>query len=490
VSFELRDYQLEIINSIHNNRYTIITASRQAGKSVTMIGYILWFILFNHNVVIALLANKGDTAREILGKFSLAYEYLPLWLQSGVEEWNKGSVKLENGSRVFADSTSSSTVRGYTINLLILDEAAHIENWQEFSQSVMPTISSGTTTKIVQISTPKGLNHFYKTWTLAKTGQSNYYPIMVPWTRVPGRDDDWKANALAELNFDTDKFDQEFACEFQGSSGTLIAGWKLKELVNLIPLYEKEDLYKYQEPSAKHSYVITVDVSEGKNLDYSAFQVIDVTQMPYKQVACFYSNQIPPSELAQTIRNMGKFYNNAYVLVEYENLGPQVAEALFSDLDYENLLFTESAGAAGKRITYKSGKGVDKGVKITTTVKSTGCSILKLLIEQNQLIINDFNTIEELSRFSKKANSYQAEPGFHDDLTMCLVIFAWLSDQKFFQELTDINTIGKLREKTEAQVEEEMLPVGFSPDPIPITAEEHRVKNWLWQEADEQPLDF
>ncbi len=490
VSFKLRDYQKDIINSIHNNRNTIICTARQAGKSVTMIGYILWFVLFNQTVTVALLANKGETAREILSKFHLGYESLPKWLQSGVIEWNKGSVELENGSRVFADSTSASSVRGYTINLLVLDEAAHIENWEEFSISVMPTISSGTTSKVVQISTPNGLNHFYKTWILATSKRSKYHPIMVPWSRVPGRDEEWRQNTLAEMNFDSDKFAQEFGCEFQGSSGTLIAGWKLKELVPEIPLFEKDHLFKYADPVKNHNYVITVDVSEGKMLDYSAFQVIDITEMPYRQVACFYSNITPPSELAQTIRNMGKYYNGAFVLIEFENLGPQVAESLFSDLEYDNLLYTESAGSIGKRITFNAGKGVDKGVKMTITVKRTGCSILKLLVEQNQLILNDYNTIHELSRFSKKGNTYQAEPGEHDDLSMCLIIFAWLSDQKVFRELTDINTIEKLRDRTALQIEEEMMPIGYNNTETHLTVEEHYEANWLWKESDEKLHNF
>lgn len=491
VPFILRDYQKDIIDSIHNNRYTIICTARQAGKSVTMTGYILWYMLFNEHVTVALLANKGDTAREILGKVQTAYYHLPAWLQSGVIEWNKGSISLENGSRAIAGSTSSDTIRGYSINLLVLDEAAHVENWDEFSTSVLPTISSGQTTKIVQISTPYGLNHFYKTWQLALEKRNQYYSILVPWTRVPGRDEVWRKNALAELNFDTDKFNQEYACEFQGSSGTLIAGWKLKELHAQLPLWTKDGLNKYAEPIANNMYVIICDVSEGKGLDYSAFQVINITAMPYSQVARFYSNIIPPQEYAQVIRNAAVTYNHAAILIEHESLGPQVAEAIYSDLDYDNLLFTESAGSVGKRITTRMGKGVDKGVKMTVTVKKTGCAILKLLVEQNQLIINDFDTIEELSRFSRKGSSYEAEAGCHDDLVIGLVLFAWLSDQPFFRELTDISTIGRLRERTDAQINEELLPFGFKEDGNQVEIDvTDPYKNWMWAEPEDTPKNF
>jgi hypothetical protein len=491
VPFILRPYQKEIIKSIHDNRYTIICTARQAGKSVTMTGYILWYMLFNENIVVALLANKGDTAREILGKVQTAYYHLPAWMQSGVLEWNKGSISLENGSRAIAGSTSTDAIRGYTINLLVLDEAAHIEGWEEFSTSVLPTISSGKTTKVVQISTPFGLNHFHKTWQLALERKNEYFPILVPWTMVPGRDEKWRLTALQELNFDTDKFNQEYACEFQGSSGTLIAGWKLKELHAQIPMMSQEGLYQYEEPEIGHLYVILCDVSEGKGFDFSAMQVIDITIMPYRQAAVYYSNLTPPDEFAQIVRNTAVTYNNAAILVEFENLGPQVAEAIYSNLDYDNLLMTESAGTVGKRITTKSGKGVDKGVKMTATVKKTGCSILKLLVEQNQLIINDHSTISELSTFSKKNTTFTAEPGCHDDLVMCLVIFAWLSDQAFFRELTDISTISRLRERSEQQINEQMLPFGFHDDGRDtILNLQDRQTSWIWAEPDEQPKNF
>ena len=431
-------------------------------NSTTTCGFILWYIIFNSEKTVALLANKGDTAREILGKIQLAYQHLPKWLQQGVSEWNKGSFELENNSRVIAAATSASAIRGYAINLLFIDEAAFIDNWEEFFTSVYPTISSGTETKIALVSTPNGLNHFYSIWANAKEKRNNYFHMEVRWVDVPGRDEQWKQDTLAAMNFDAEKFRQEYECEFLGSSGTLIAGWKLKEMIHMNPISQKDGLTQYFQAEKDHAYMMVCDVSRGKGLDYSAFQVIDVTKMPYQQVCTFRSNQTSPVDYAEIIHRVARGYNSAAVLVEINDIGEQVAHSLQYDLSYDNILFTENAGRSGKRITAGfGGKTTDKGIRTTRTVKSVGCSIIKLLIEQNQLIINDFNTINELSTFSKKGKSYEAESGKHDDLVMCLVLFAWLSDQEYFREYTDINTLRSLREKTEDDIEQDMAPFGF-----------------------------
>ena len=462
VSFKLYDYQKEMINGFKENRFNIITTARQSGKSTTTCGFILWYIIFQSEKTVALLANKGDTAREILSRIQLAFQHLPKWLQQGVREWNKGSLELENNSRVIAAATSASAIRGYTINLLFIDEAAFIDNWEEFFTSVYPTISSGSDTKVVLVSTPNGLNHFYSIWINAKENRNNYFHMEVLWQNVPGRDEQWKNDTLAAMNFDTEKFNQEYSCEFLGSSSTLISGWKLKELIHMNPLTEKEGLIQYYQPDKEHVYMIICDVSRGKGLDYSAFQVIDVTKMPYQQVCVFRSNKTSPVDYSQIIHKVARGYNNAAVLIEINDIGEQVSTSLHYDFAYDNVLFTENAGRSGKRITAGfGGKGVDKGIRTTRTVKSVGCSILKLLIEQNQLIINDFNTINELSTFSKKGKSYEAESGKNDDLVMCLVLFAWLSDQSYFREYTDINTLSFLREKTEEDMEQDVAPFGF-----------------------------
>jgi len=487
-NFKPYPYQRDMLTSFKDNRNTIVTTARQAGKSTTTCGFILWYIIFHPAKTVALLANKGDTAREILGRVQLAYQHLPKWLQQGVKEWNKGSFELENDSRVIAAATSASAIRGYTINLLFIDEAAHIENWDEFFTSVYPTISSGKDSKIVLVSTPNGLNHFHSTWKNAMENKNGYNPILVNWKSVPGRDEKWRQETLAGMNFDTEKFDQEMNCEFLGSSGTLIAGWKLKELVEQIPLVKQEGLYQYTKPQPGHIYVIISDVSRGKGLDYSAFQVIDVTKMPYTQVCSYRNNAITPIDYADVIHRIALDYNKAAVLVEINDIGEQVSHSIHYDFGYENILFTENSGRAGKQVTAGfSGRTADKGIRTTKLVKSVGCSMLKLLIEQNQFIVNDFHTINELSTFSRKGNSYEAESGKHDDLVMCLVLFAWLSEQQYFKDYTNINTLMSLRDKNEEEMENDLAPFGFvfdgREDNIDSEYERLVPDSWMWKSS-------
>jgi len=461
IPIKLYKYQKEMLLSLAENRFTIVATARQAGKTTAISAGILWYIIFHPEKTVALLANKGDTAREILSKIQLAYQHLPKWLQQGVVEWNKGSFVLENNSRVIATATSSDAIRGYAINLLFIDEAAFIENWDEFFTSVYPTISSGTSTKVVLVSTPNGLNHFHKLWADAERGTNGYNPIKVMWSAVPGRNEKWRKDTLASMGNDQEKFDQEYCVEFLGSSGTLIAGWKLKELMHINPLHEHNGVKQYIRPLPNKIYACVVDVSRGKGLDYSAFQIIDVTQMPYEQVCTFRDNMTTPADYASIIHTIVRMYNDASVLIEINDIGGQVADALHYEFEYEHILYTENNGRLGKSISGGFKSSVDRGIRTTKNVKSIGCSMLKLLIEQNQLIIHDHSTISELNTFSRKNNSYEAENGNHDDLVMCMVLFAWLSDQNYFRHIVDINTIMKLRDKSEDELFEELTPFGF-----------------------------
>lgn len=467
IPMNLYDYQREIIEKITNNRRAAVVTSRQAGKTTTAVAVILHFILFQEHKTVALLANKGDAAREILDRIKIAYEALPVWMQQGVVEWNKGSVQFENGCKIIAAATSSSGIRGKSVSFLYIDETAFVENWDEFFASVFPTISSGNTTKILLTSTPNGLNHFYKTCEGAREGTNGYEFVEVFWNDVPGRDDKWKLETLQSMDFDTEKFAQEYECQFLGSSGTLIEGGKLKTLVQKTPVIESGAIKMYEKPQEDKIYATIVDVSRGKGLDYSAFQVIDVTEMPYKQVCVYRDNYITPAEYAEVIYRTCKSYNEATILVEINDIGEQVAELIHFEFEYENILFTESAGRSGKRISSGFSKRCDKGIRTTKSVKSVGCSILKLLIEQDQLIVQDYQTIKELSTFSRRKNSFEAESGAHDDLVMCLVLFAWLSDQAYFKEMTDINTLIELREKSEKEMMDNLLPFGFHDDGLP-----------------------
>lgn len=466
INLDLYDYQEDIIKSSLDNRYTIITAARQSGKTTGIIGFILPYVIFNSRKRVAILANKEDTAKKILGRIKLAYQHLPKWLQQGVVTWNKKEIELENGSSVLAAATSSDNVRGDSFSCIFLDEVAFIEGWEEFSSSVLPTITSGKTSKIIMVSTPKGLNHYYDLWKGANKGKNDYNPILVNWWDVPGRDEEWKRSTLSMLNNDQDKFEQEYENRFMGSSGTLINGRVLENMDGMQPLKANvEDNIKIYEPVHKdHIYAITVDVSRGKGLDYSAFSVIDVSTMPYKQVCTFRDNSINPFDYAGVVNEIGKIYNEAYILVETNDIGAQVAHNLHEDFEYDNLIRTESAGRKGKKVsTGFSGNKSEIGITTSVSVKAKGCSMLKILVEQEKLEINDIQTLHELKRFSKKGASYEAEEGSHDDMVMGLVLFAWLSLDPYFHDMADTNSLALFREKTDKEIYD-MLPIGFIND--------------------------
>lgn len=471
IPFNLYDYQKDIIRSLHENRRLILLQARQSGKTTTIASYILWYVIFNKTKNVAILANTGDTAQEILKKIQDFYEYLPKWLQQGVIEWNKRSVEFENKSRILTGACTKSSIRGKTIQFMLIDETAFVENWDEFYISTFNTMANSKKSKIALVSTPNGVNHFAKFWEGAneKDPKKNngWVPRKVLWKDVPGRDEVWKQEILAGTNFDYEMFAQEHECEFIGSSGTLIAGWRLKEMITdrKIPEAFGHGLYQYEKPIKGKRYCIVCDVSRGRGLDYSTMQVLDVTEMPYRQVCTFRDNMITPLDFAETIFRTAKSYNEAVVLVEINDVGSQVSESIFYDFEYEHVLMTENAGRNGKRVSAGFGsKEKDFGLRTTKTTKAIGCSMLKLLIEQKKLEIVDKYTIDELTTFSKKNNSYEAEPGKNDDMVMPLVCFGWLTDQQYFKEFTDINTLQVLREKTEEQMLEEMLPFGFIDD--------------------------
>ena len=464
VPFELYDFQEDIVEKVHNNRFVIAKLPRQSGKSTTVISYLLHYVLFNQSVSVAILANKLATARELLYRLKLAYEYLPKWMQQGIVEWNKGSIELENGSKILASATSSSAIRGGSFNMIFLDEFAYIPEGvaEEFFSSVYPTISSGQSTKVLVVSTPKGLNMFYRFWSDAVEKRNSYVPIEVHWSQVPGRDEKWKEETIK--NTSEDQFLTEFECDFIGSSNTLISTHKLKSLVYKNPLYKNEEgLRVYQEPRQDRVYVMTVDVSRGQGKDYSAFSIIDATEMPYKVAATYRNNEIPPMLFPTVIDSIGKQYNTAYILTEINDIGGQVVDILHNELEYENILMVNVRGRKGQTLSGGfGGKGdTQLGIRTTTVTKRVGCSTLKSLIERDQLLIEDLNTINELISFVARKQSYEADDGHNDDLVMTLVLFSWLTTQGYFKELMNIDTRTKLFEDKMKQIEEDMLPFGF-----------------------------
>ena len=458
VQIELYPFQKQVVNDINKNRRVIVKAGRQVGKTTIIVGYILWYILFNQDKTVAILANKASTSREILARIKLAYEALPMWIQQGVKVWNKGDIELENGCRVIANSTASSAIRGFSISLLYLDEFAFVPSniAEEFFTSVYPTISSGETSKILISSTPNGMNHFYRMWTEAVEGQNGFTHVEANWRQVPGRTQQWADEQRRVLG--EQKFLQEMECEFMGSAGTLISAAGLKSLAFVKPLHVSETGIKiYEQPVQGHNYVLVADTSRGKGLDYSAFTVLDVTLMPYKLVATYKNNEISPLIYPSMIKKVGDYYNGAYALVEINDNGQQVVDSLFEDYEYENILST--VDLKGKiALTWGYGNKSNRGIRTTKSVKRLGTSILKNLIEQQKIIIQDFDAISELSTFVSKGTSFEAEEGSHDDLVMCLVLFSWMTNQSFFSEFTNSNLKNRLYEEQMRQIEEESLP--------------------------------
>tara|TARA_B100000963_G_scaffold63067_1_gene51136 strand:- start:5103 stop:6761 length:1659 start_codon:yes stop_codon:yes gene_type:complete len=465
VSFNMYKYQKKLLKRFHKNRFNICKMPRQTGKSTTVVSYLLHYAIFNDNVNIGILANKAATARDLLGRLQMAYENLPRWMQQGIVAWNKGSLELENGSKIIAASTSASAVRGMSFNIIFLDEFAFVQNHlaDDFFASVYPTISSGKSTKVIIVSTPHGMNHFYRMWHDAERGQNEYVATEVHWSEVPGRDKKWKEQTIR--NTSKQQFAIEFECEFLGSVDTLIAAAKLKALVYEQPIEQNGKLSVYEKPFSKRDYIITVDVARGVGKDYSAFIVADITEFPYKIVATYRDNEIKPMLFPSVIEDVAKAYNNAYVLCEVNDIGDQVASILFYDLEYENLLMVAMRGRAGQIVgSGFSGVKTQLGVKMSTTTKKVGCSNLKTLIEEDKLTFCDYNIISELTTFIQRKQSFEAEEGCNDDLAMCLVIFSWLVAQDYFKEMTDSDVRKRIYEEQKNAIEQDMAPFGFVSD--------------------------
>jgi len=478
-------YQKEMIETCAKNRFVICKLPRQSGKTLTMCAYLLWNVMFNQDINVAVLANKKTIAYEILERIKNAYQYIPKWLQQGVKEWNKGSIVLENGSRVIASATSSSAVRGLSLNIIYLDEFAHIPNniAEDFFSSVYPTISAGKDTKVIITSTPRGLNKFYHLWKGAtkkkgEDGKNEFIPIEVSWRDVPKypggplRDEKWMLETIA--NTSAEQFNQEYNTEFLGSTNTLIASWKLSSMNWTKPLKtHKDGLAIYEEPKANHIYVVTVDVARGIGKDYSAFTVVDVSTSPYRLVAKYRNNLIPPLVFPNIIESVARLYNDAWVLVEVNDVGGQVVDILHTELEYENIVTTVAKGRKGQVVSGGFGRGNKlQGVRTTIALKKTGCSILKNLVEQDRLILEDQDIIDELMTFvSHGEMGWKAEEGHTDDLVMCLVLFSWLCRQQYFKDMTSVDIRKGMMEEEIEDIENELTPFGFSSQDSSIETE-------------------
>jgi hypothetical protein len=461
--FKLYECQKEKIRVIHDNRKVILMEGRQQGKTTTAAAYILWYTIFNPAKNVAILANKASTSREILSRYQLMYEQLPLWMQQGVKTWNKGDVELENGSKVFTAATTAAGIRSKSVNLLYIDEAAIIPNTvaEQFFTSVYPTISAGTTSKILITSTPLGYNHFWKFWNDAENGRNDFVSMFIPYWKIPGRDEAWaeeQKRQLGEL-----KYNQEVMCKFLGSSLTLVNADIIGQMSPNAYIYRKDGLDVLKTPVRDHTYVLVADTAKGVGGDYSAFTVMDITTAPYEVVAKYRDKNISPLLYPNIIAKVGKDYNEAYVLVEL-NSSEQVPYILHDELMYENLIFVNRT-MDGQVVSGGFGGGKTQfGVNTDKRVKRIGCQNFKALVEEKKLLIQDIDIISEISTFIEVKGSYEADDGYNDDLVMTLVLFAWLTTQSYFKDLNDVNLREIMYHNKMKQIEEELTPFGFLDD--------------------------
>jgi len=483
IPFKLYDCQKEKVHTILNNRKVILMEGRQQGKTITSAACILWYTLFQENKTVAILANKSSAAREVLSRYELMYEMLPIWMQQGVKTFNKGDIELENGSKVFTAATSTSGIRGKSVNWLYIDEAAIIPNnvAEEFFTSVYPTISAGTTTKILLTSTPLGYNHFWKFWNEAEQGLNGFVSLFIPYNRIPGRDDKWAAEQKAMLG--ELKFNQEVLCNFLGSSNTLINPDTIGKMSVKPYVYTKDGLDIFVEPEEEHIYMLVADTSRGVGGDYSAFTVLDITAYPYSVVAKYRNNKISPLLFPNIIYKVAKDYNKAYCLIEINDNGQQVADSLYMDLEYENVFFVGSNSKSGQYLSGGFSSGATLGVRTTKQVKRLGCTSFKSLVESTKLLIHDPDIINEISTFIEVRGTHKADEGYQDDLVMCLVLFAWATNELFFKDLTDTNLRKALYEEQFKQIEENLTPFGIIENGIPDEEKPQIMTDAIWFSA-------
>ena len=470
VSFDLWPYQEDMFDHFHKNRFSIVLACRQSGKSISSVIFLLWFACFHPEKTIAILANKGAVAREMLARITLALENLPFFLQPGCKALNKGSIEFSNNSKIIAAATSGSSIRGLSINLLFLDEFAFVENDAQFYTSTYPVISSGKDTKIIITSTANGVgNVYHKLWEGAATNTNEFKPFRVDWWDVPGRDEAWKESTIA--NTSSLQFDQEFGNSFHGRGNTLIPANELLAQKALDPISFTENIFVYENPVENHQYIMTVDVAKGRGLDYSTFTIIDVSVDPFKQVCVFRDNNISPILFPDLIYKWANYYNEAYTIIESNDQGAVVCNGLYYDLEYENM-YVESMV-----------KRNALGATMTKRLKRIGCSAVKDLIIEKKLHIIDANTIIEMSTFVNRGSSWEASGNNHDDLMMNLVLFSWFTTTDIFHGITDIDMKTLLYKEQLQAIQDDMLPFGVFSSDENNTKEVDNEGN-VWMEVD------
>jgi hypothetical protein len=443
---KLYDYQKKLLKQMVNDRFNIVLQPRQSGKSVMSAIFILWSVLFNNDYLVGMCSNTGGNAKEIFGKILLMFKLLPHYIKPGVKEFNKSTLRLSNQSVVMSSNTTADTFRGFSLNLLFVDECAfiHSETWTDFYKSVYPTITSDKTdkSKIIMVSTPNSLNHYYELWLSAKEGRSLYKSFRVYWTDVP-RDDQEKFKNETIANTSYESWRQEFLCEFLGSAKGLIPPHVLDKLKYKEPIRRgmQDEFQVYHEINPDHNYIVVCDVGEGVGKDFSIANVIDLSTRPFRQAALYRSNTIQLTVFPSVIDTIGKMFNDALVLIENNSIGKHVVLKLWGDIEYDNL--------------YIDDKGV--GLRTTKATKKTGASQLREVLENDILEINSFEAIKELSNFVARNGSYAASAGNTDDIAMTFVIFAYFQSSEYFKESYDTEFIEEIYDKKSEDVLSEKM---------------------------------
>tara|TARA_Y100000004_G_scaffold19283_1_gene19825 strand:+ start:3594 stop:5177 length:1584 start_codon:yes stop_codon:yes gene_type:complete len=469
VPFELRGYQEKLINHFKDNRFSVVLASRQSGKSITSCAYLLWYILFNPEVTVAVLANKGAIAREMIARIVTMLESVPFFLQPGVKILNKGNIEFGNDSKIVAAATSSSSIRGMSINMLYLDEFAFVEDAETFYTATYPVITSGKDSKVIITSTANGVgNMFHKIYESAIHDQSEYKPFTINWYDVPGRDEAWKQQTIA--NTSEAQFEQEYGNSFLGTGNTLVNSNTLLGLKALEADWTKDEVRVYERPKEGREYICTVDVSKGRGLDYSTFSIFDVTESPFKQVCTYRDNSVSPMLYPDLLNKYCRPYNDALIIIENNAEGGMVATQLHYDIEYPNVFVQGMT------------KADDIGVTMSRRIKRIGCSTMKELLEENRLIVVDRHTITELMTFVNKGSSFEADKGYHDDMVMNLVLFSWFITTDYFTSLTDKQVKDLLYSEQQKLIEDDILPVG-------VFGHDHKEETFVDKEGDRWYID-
>jgi hypothetical protein len=472
---EPREYQVNLEENLITLEDCVILYPRQSGKTVTSGNYLLWRAIFHEDAInIGIVANKPATAAEVLSKMKKTFIELPIWLQSNVTIWNMGNIAFDNGTNIMTDGPSSDSFRGYTINILYIDEVAYLKKslWEEFTDSVMPTMNSLIFKQVIMTSTANGVNHFKHIVDAAKKKDSPERYITTSWRNVPHYNKAGKLLAPAEYKKITIKrygkkyFAQTEECEFLGSSDTLISGEALRDIqdnvenVKPIPQAVLNDGEMYKQPVPGHNYIISVDPSKD-GIDEFSVDVTDVSQFPFEQV--FTANlQVDYLIMPEHLYELGKYYNNGLMIIENnEGAGQSITDTLWNVYEYENIY-------RDKNIDGKVGFKRYTGFRTTIKSRALVLNLLKIFIDEGKLIVNSKATLEQFYTFTKRktGNKYEAEDGYKDDAVMSLAImFAPFVENKTFDDYKMFVKELKIEESTQTTSEFlSSIDVGFSSD--------------------------